>query len=344
MSSKSAGAASRAKLAVLSSKAIAKLVHLLRRRRLGLTEHAEYKDERAAANGDTSSFANVPLIRPQNVPAIRDDDTQSQGVDITRHIHGLSIRPLKRGYISVVHNGIWQSPHGQVEVAVKIMRGNSRRKFATVFLRELPERLHFDHPNIVPICGVYHPEDEMVALVTPWFDYGNIMDYLAAQEDLVHDNYVRKLELLRDALRGLRYLHERGVFHGNLKGSNVLISSSKRALLSDACFHIEPHDDCFVDVTKSIRWYPPELLQLPGHLRATASGDVWLFGGLAFEVLCGMPPHRTFKSTGLAFVALSQGSAPDQPPALQDRNDAWEFCLSCWRFDPGQRPSVHDLA
>ncbi|KAG6335517.1 hypothetical protein ID866_3571 [Astraeus odoratus] len=82
--------------------------------------------------------------------------------------------------------------------------------------------------------------------------------------------------------QGLRYMHTHvsgPIFHGDLKGTNVLISDNGQPLLSDFSSAVAKHSvgaSMLQNVGGSIRWIAPELLDDGGEL--TAEGDIWAFG------------------------------------------------------------------
>ena len=85
-------------------------------------------------------------------------------------------------------------------------------------------------------------------------------------------------------VQGLIYLHSKGIAHGDVKGTNVLIYSGPRAALCD--FGLSK----IVSTTPStgtigglgtLRWQSPELME--GGARSLA-GDVYAYGMTIYEV------------------------------------------------------------
>ncbi|KAG6851417.1 hypothetical protein C0991_009316 [Blastosporella zonata] len=108
--------------------------------------------------------------------------------------------------------------------------------------------------------------------------------------------------LADDVGKGLSYLHEKGIIHGDLKGPNILINAAGRARLAD--FGISSISDSQViawttqstSASKggSVRWQAPELFavgtvedddeEVEEAVNNTAASDVYAMGCVFFEV------------------------------------------------------------
>ncbi len=61
---------------------------------------------------------------------------------------------LGSGEFGVVHKGVWLSPDGEVEVAVKTLKEGSGEENRVKFLQEAAIMAQFKHPNVVTMYGV----------------------------------------------------------------------------------------------------------------------------------------------------------------------------------------------
>ncbi|KAI6000345.1 kinase-like domain-containing protein [Pisolithus orientalis] len=119
---------------------------------------------------------------------------------------------------------------------------------------------------------------------------GNAYTYVQATEN-------DPRPLLEDIASGLYYLHSHDlgpVIHGDLKGPNVLVSSDRRALLTDfglATLNVSTFN-MTVDAIRggSCHWMAPELLD---DCPASIKSDVWAFGMTTLVILlvCSFEQH-----------------------------------------------------
>lgn len=154
-----------------------------------------------------------------------------------------------------------------------------------------------------------------------------------------------------DIASGLYYLHSHPlgpIFHGDLKGLNVLVSSDRRALLSDFGLSTLQKSTFSMTVVAprggSYPWMAPELLD---DYNASTEGDVWAFGMTVLELFTRLMPFHDCPHFANVMHRLVMGRLPLRPSeesTLSRMTDAWwEICTSCWRRQPSARPSMKDL-
>ena len=61
---------------------------------------------------------------------------------------------LGSGQFGTVNKGVWQSPGGAVEVAVKMLKPGSDETDQVKFLQEAAIMGQFKHPNVIKLHGV----------------------------------------------------------------------------------------------------------------------------------------------------------------------------------------------
>ncbi|KAI5989525.1 kinase-like domain-containing protein [Pisolithus albus] len=201
------------------------------------------------------------------------------------------------------------------------------------------------HENIVPMLGMSKDFECTISIISAWMPMGNAYDY-------VQNTNNDPRPLLRDIASGLSYLHghELGpVVHGDLKGLNVLVSSDRRALLTD--FGLASINMSTFSMTVeairggSYQWMAPELLE---NCPASKASDVWAFGMTALELFTRTVPFPDCHSVANVVGGLIFGRLPPRPAqeSTQFRLTGtwWEICMSCWRRVPSERPTVDEIA
>src|SRR5207248_6547344 len=118
---------------------------------------------------------------------------------------------------------------GQV-VALKVLPHAWRQERASEgFEAAMAAWATLDHPHIIPVRG-FGRTSQLLWYAMPHIDGRSLDDVLRNGGPLEPHTCLRLVEQLAAALH---YAHRRGVTHGNVKPSNVMVTSEGLALLSD---------------------------------------------------------------------------------------------------------------
>ncbi|KXN89095.1 Cell division control protein 7 [Leucoagaricus sp. SymC.cos] len=184
-----------------------------------------------------------------------------------------------------------------------------------------------------------------VCIVSPWMEHGNLAEY-------VHSSPLPGLELralfLFDIICGLKYLHNEEIIHGDLKASNVLVTSSLRAVLIDLgasrIIVSTPSTATAAEYQSTPYWMAPELLISEEKAQPTKESDMWAFGCTCYEVLTGEIPFAERKNhTQLVFAFLKgeRLGIPQSSPG--DKSSIiWSLVQRCCEYDVKKRPSADE--
>ncbi|KAH6906636.1 kinase-like domain-containing protein [Coprinopsis sp. MPI-PUGE-AT-0042] len=231
------------------------------------------------------------------------------------------------------------------------------------------------HPNVLPFYGIYcwspHAGThlERMALLSPWLDAGNAVEYLRRYPD------VDKESLILDIAQGLNYLHtfQPAIIHGDLKGNNILINSAGRACLADfglsklitdvtwvtspgrssgiyGCEHFSAPELLFWELDDGDR-RASVLVSAPSK---TTESDVYAFGCVCYEVRdCPLMCAPTFDEepqlyTGkprffdldimARLLAVHDDKKCSKPSDMPKK--LWESVEACWSTLPEARPTM----
>jgi len=286
--------------------------------------------------------------------------------DLTGHVVKTEQYNFAHGGNSDIWKGLWNKDSGSiVEVAVKVMKGVQDAFVNTRLLREIRVWASVNHPNISPFFGVSLNFDRPLTpcLVSPYYRHGDILKYLKDH------SRVNELPLIVHISEALSYLHGKGIAHGNIKGSNILINDKHDAVLSDfglarnsqtldLATRASPRTgDVTTDLawedegslpatTEAWRWKAPEFIgthvdgQEESICRVTTATDVYAFSITVIEIFTGCIPFSHIKNDARVVIAIVEGGRPKRTQCLQITDDIWRFLEMCWNVEPNQRPSM----
>ncbi len=242
-----------------------------------------------------------------------------------------------------------------------------------------------NHPNIIPVYAVHEdPESGRTIICMPFVGRSTLLDvihtgfqsgsvprhascifeaarrstqagdrYLAVVPTAImipDSSYVRGVVVLAIQIaEALHHAHQRGVLHGDVKPSNVVLSAAGVPMLVD--FNLAfGHPLCPLMRGWTPPYTAPEqiralLLGLDARARVDERADLFSFGALLYELLTGRVPFDVDREEPdrelLACDLLDAQAASIQP--VHRLNPDVDPSLSalvsdCLQFDPNQRP------
>ncbi|EJU05610.1 kinase [Dacryopinax primogenitus] len=164
-------------------------------------------------------------------------------------------------------------------------------------------------------------------------------NYGAFEEPLVR-NFIGQV------LTGLDYLHERGILHCNIRGSNILVGNDGVVKISDFYASKQVKENNGGERTAprpsfqgSVFWMAPEVaMQKAGAYNCKA--DIWSIGCLVLEMLTGQHPWAELDQ----MQAMWKIGSKDKPTFPTDiSTNAVDFLNKTLDPDPDNRPSAKEL-
>ncbi|KAJ6485462.1 kinase-like domain-containing protein [Mycena vitilis] len=239
------------------------------------------------------------------------------------------------GAFGTVYRGTWNQRH----VAIKVLRSLTGATPSVELMRqEIDTWLTLRHPNIVRFLGA-NILDDAPFLVMPCMPY-NARQFLRGRPDF------DPIRVLPDVSLGLQYLHSHGICHGDIKGNNILVEDSSRAVLSDFGLARIKSDTTNRSlqmghiVAGSRNWMAPELL---AGSSPEMPSDIYAFGMTIYELYTDKDPHSGIAQSDfdeLVFKQRIRPSRPDVEAAPRLNDDVWTLAEQCWLHDPKARPLV----
>mmetsp|Transcript_6297 Transcript_6297/g.19010 ORF Transcript_6297/g.19010 Transcript_6297/m.19010 type:complete len:980 (+) Transcript_6297:239-3178(+) len=155
---------------------------------------------------------------------------------------------------------------------------------------------------------------------------------------LLEERLVAKF--VKQILHGLRYLHQQGVIHRDIKGANILMTKDRHVKLSDFGVSVRKHLDQEagdMNVVGTPYWMAPEIISLTG---VSTESDIWSLGCTIVELLTGNPPYGDLNE----FSAMYRIVTDDRPPLPSDISGSLEdFLLKCFTKDMAARSKADEL-
>ncbi|KXN91147.1 putative serine/threonine-protein kinase roco4 [Leucoagaricus sp. SymC.cos] len=185
-----------------------------------------------------------------------------------------------------------------------------------VHLKEIALWAHLSHQNILPFRGVVADSTAKIYTLSPWIMNGNIREYATRFPSR------ERLPLIADVADGLYYLHGLGLLHGNIKGTNILISDDGRALITEFGFGNFADDPIIIDGGRPMitpHWAAPELFEgfsddQHQPIQPTQSSDIWSLGCVIYEVMTLRNPYYHLARKQLFSALLNHEHPLRSPP------------------------------
>lgn len=248
----------------------------------------------------------------------------------------LLVRLLGRGGMGYVHAAL--DLRSTAQVAVKVMRRVDAWSIYR-FIEEFRWLSQLSHPNLVKLYDTFC-EEEIRYFSMELIEGKMIRDWFRVVAQRSESHWEKLRDVLGQLASAVEYLHQHQVVHCDLKCSNMMVTSSRRAVLLDLGLAIRAgQTDRLVG---TLQYMAPEVIQ--GGSVSYAS-DWYSFGVMIFEVLTNtfppihIEPSET-ESGGTSYqLDLDQvrhllGACPDALASL---------CIDLLQSNPARRPSGSDV-
>jgi len=261
------------------------------------------------------------------------------------------VRALGAGGMGTVHE-VERITDGR-RMALKTLRGRVDTEAMARFAREAQLAAELFHPNLVPVHDVGVTSAGTLFLVMELVDGGSLE---AARKRFGDPGWA--LPILAQIAGGLEAMHSRGIVHRDLKPANVLLQRDVPRI-ADFGLAVLRSDDPVADIAAAATLAGPDsppltragaIIGTPfymapelaaGAREARAAADVFAFGVMAYEMLCGRPP---FAEPPLLTSLAGKPITPAPPLRVDGLDGSYAALINrCLAADPAARPSATDL-
>lgn len=273
---------------------------------------------------------------------------------------------IKEGGQVTVYRGVFIEDAQPIEVAIKVMKAGAQG----LSLENQVQKIHtynLDHENLLKFHGGVKKyfqflsseenKETFEVVLTPWMSHGDIKSFWEKQSD---KNYKLLAELLKDTLKGLKFLHKT-LIHRDISPDNILINDKKVgkdggtpfiAKITDigiAVDRIDGTEDEFQQVYhmgKPAYMAPEQIEYLNNSKKYTWKKmkkdllsprlDIWSFGAVVYELIKGEVLFEADTFESYEELVLNEKEI------WQDKLDALpypfkEICQLCLVLDPENR-------
>ena len=211
-----------------------------------------------------------------------------------------------------------------------------------------------NHPCIVKFYGInfhsfLYPSRLEPTLLTEYLQNGSLKKILDNEKESIADsnwNPTKKYICLLGIVDAMRYLHEHGILHRDLKLDNILVDDNYYPRVCDfglsRCFS----ESMQISMTGNIGtplYMAPEMIE--GDTHYGPSIDVYAFAIIAYEVITRKVPFSDKNGRPASFQTLIKnvlnGIRAVFTEGVPDK--MIKLISKCWSQDPQERPSFNEI-
>lgn len=219
-------------------------------------------------------------------------------------------RLIARGGMARVYEGYDSNLDRKAAIKVITPQSEDSEEMKQRFFREARAVANLHHPNIVTVYQFGQGEN-LYYLAMRLLEGQTLLQKLKrlrAQKKLIDTELL--LSVVSDVSAALDYAHARGVIHRDVKPSNIMIGSDKRAILMDFGLLMQAGGDNTLGTAFGTpRYIAPE--QAVASDRAVPQSDIYSLGVIVYEMLTGQTPFDADSAMSLALLHIS---TPPPPP------------------------------
>jgi Nif-specific regulatory protein len=246
------------------------------------------------------------------------------------------VRPLGEGGMGAVHLA-HDTSMGDREVALKILRPDALDPLSIDrFKDEFRSLARLRHPNLVEVYDFGVVEDSGRHFLS--LEYIEGRDLSAYRWPASRDCLD---ELIVQCLRGLDYIHARGLLHNDIKPQNILVREPLQVKILDFGLAQQQADTSRPGLSGTIQYISPERIK---GATPDARSDLYSLGVVFYELLTGTLPFKGEDPGAVISTILRGELSPPRVvnPEIPERVE--RLLLGLLSCDPRGRPISSNAA
>ncbi|XP_059525431.1 kinase suppressor of Ras 1 isoform X9 [Myotis daubentonii] len=252
--------------------------------------------------------------------------------------------PIGQGRWGRVHRGRW---HGEVAIRLLEMDGHNQDHLK-LFKKEVMNYRQTRHENVVLFMGACMNPPHL-AIITSFCKGRTLHSFVRDPKTSLDINKTR--QIAQEIIKGMGYLHAKGIVHKDLKSKNVFYDNGKVVITDFGLFGMsgvvrEGRRENQLKLSHDWLCYlAPEIVRemTPGkeedQLPFSKAADVYAFGTVWYELQARDWP---FKNQAAEALIWQIGSGEGMKRVLASASlgkEVTEILSACWAFDLQERPS-----
>ena len=237
----------------------------------------------------------------------------------------------------------------QLYVAKIIKSHDDENQFTKIIDHELEILMNTNHPTIIKIIGyskIDFQNENNLTIIMELAQNGSLENVI---QSIIQNNGPKnytntsKQIIMTGVACGMRYLHERGIIHRDIKARNVLLTKLFRPKITDFEMFNIAHSKSENQFNEELGYQAPELLK---NDKFDCKVDVYAFGILMYEIV----------SDSFAYPELKNGQISDsdfkkkilnenyRPKFVVTINESLQNLIEeCWSENPNNRPTFEEI-
>ncbi|KAK8899708.1 hypothetical protein M9Y10_002030 [Tritrichomonas musculus] len=260
-------------------------------------------------------------------------------INIPSTFHGYQINGfIGQGGTSIVCLVEEQSTNERYSAKIISKRDVESRNMLQLIEKEIEVMKKLNHPNIVHLKDSFtiqnNMHEEFIVIVMDYYENGNLLEYVTGHG---FASEKQKKKIIKGFLLAVKYLHNNGISHGDIKAENILLSKDFSPKLCD--FGYSRTSTIAGDESKNGTLYyaPPELF-FQGEFD-TLKADIWSVGILLYSLSELQFPFKNGDHDSIIQQIIT-GNLEMRPGMNQKLQKIVNICT---QINPEKRPCIDDL-
>ncbi|KAM8815394.1 kinase suppressor of Ras 1 isoform 3-T3 [Rhynchonycteris naso] len=252
--------------------------------------------------------------------------------------------PIGQGRWGRVHRGRW---HGEVAIRLLEMDGHNQDHLK-LFKKEVMNYRQTRHENVVLFMGACMNPPHL-AIITSFCKGRTLHSFVRDPKTPLDINKTR--QIAQEIIKGMGYLHAKGIVHKDLKSKNVFYDNGKVVITDFGLFGMsgvvrEGRRENQLKLSHDWLCYlAPEIVRemTPGkdedQLPFSKAADVYAFGTVWYELQARDWPFKNQAAEALIWQIGSGEGMKRVLASISLGKEVTEILSACWAFDLQERPS-----